>query len=312
MSAKKAARWHGLLLIDKPGGWTSHDVAAKVRKLAGQRQVGHTGTLDPMATGLMAMLLGSATRLEPWLTKMDKVYAGQMQLGLSTDTDDVTGREVLRNNGPWPDEAAVRQALKKREGQGDQVPPAFSAVQVNGQRAYKAAREGRPLELAPRRVTAHRLELTGYRPPLIDFIAEVSSGYYIRSLVRDLGGDFELGGTLTALRRLRVGSWRLEEAVTPAGLEKWSEEDWRSGLRPPAEALPHLPGLVLTEEQAGRFAQGQQVAVDDSPAPAPGQYKILSPEGRLLGLGEIDEFPSLGGAAPRRPFLRPLRVFPVE
>lgn len=310
--SKKAARWHGLLLIDKPGGMTSHDVVAKVRKLAGQKQVGHTGTLDPMATGLMAVLLGSATRLEPWLTKMDKVYAGQMQLGLATDTDDITGREIFRydGGGSWPEEETVRLALQSREGEGDQVPPAFSAIQVDGQRAYKAARAGQPLKLAPRRVTAHRLELTAYQPPLIDFEAEVSSGYYIRSLVRDLGEDLELGGTLTALRRLRVGPWSLEQAVTLAEVENWTDQDWSGKVKTPAEALPHLPGLTLNEEQARRFGMGQKVPVAESATL--GQHKILSPAGLLLGLGETEYKPSFGGTEPREPYLRPLRVFPVE
>lgn len=307
--SSKAARRHGLLLIDKPAGLTSHDVAARVRRLAGQRQVGHTGTLDPMATGLMAVLLGSATRLEPWLTKMDKTYTGRVELGLSTDTDDVTGRELSRCSGPWPDEGAVRKALKSREGEGDQTPPAFSAIQVGGQRAYKAARAGRPLKLDPRRVTARRLELAAYDPPLIDFTAEVSSGYYIRSLARDLGADFGLGGALSALRRERVGPWTAAHAVTLEALAAWNEDDWAVGLITPAGALPHLPALTLDGEPARRFAQGQKVPAVEA-ARSPGQYKILSPEGLLLGLGEIES--SLGGTAPREPFLRPLRVFPVE
>ena len=310
MASKKAAARHGLLLIDKPGGWTSHDVVARVRRLAGQRQVGHTGTLDPMATGLMAVLLGSATRLEPWLTKMDKVYRGQMELGLATDTDDVTGRELSRRGGPWPTEEVVRRALKNREGEGDQIPPAFSAIQVDGQRAHKAARAGRPLRLEARRVTAYRLEPLDWRPPLLDFRAEVSSGYYIRSLARDVGEEFFLGGALSALRRERVGPWSLEAAVTLEELAAWTEEDWRDKLKTPAEALPHWPGLTLDGDQARRFILGQKLPVEEPTAP--GRYKILNPAGLLLGLAETEYKPSLGGTEPRRPFLRPLRVFPVE
>lgn len=306
--AKSAPHRHGLLLLDKPEGMTSHDVVNLVRRAAGQRQVGHTGTLDPMATGLLVLLLGRATRLEPWLTKMDKTYSGQLELGLSTDTDDCTGRVLDRHDGPWPDQAAIRQALAGRVGEGDQIPPAFSAVKVGGRRAYKAARAGEALELKPRRVTARRLELLEYRPPFFDFQAEVSSGFYIRSLARDLGNDLGLGGTLTRLRRETVGPWSLSSAVSPACLAAWTEANWRTGLLPPAEALPHWPVLLLSEAERIRFTQGQKLALD---AARPGQYKILDSQGRLCGLGEIAASPG-DHHQPLGPFLRPLRVFPDD
>lgn len=330
MRAKKPAHYHGLLLIDKPSGWTSHDVVGKLRRLANQRQIGHTGTLDPMATGLMGVLMGSATRLEPWLTKMDKVYSGQLALGLTTDTDDVTGLVVAQWEGDWPAEAKVRETLALYQGSGLQVPPAYSAVQVNGQRAYKAARAGQPLELAGRQVTAHRLELTKYEAPLIDFVAEVSSGYYIRSLARDVGAALEVGGALSSLRRLSVGPWTVAEAFTLEQVEKWSGSDWDNYLKPPAQALPHLSGLILNQTEAAYFAQGRKIALDGhwvvenqtpfdimvAPDRACGEhepplvYKILNPAGQLLGLGELN--PSLGGLSPQVPYLRPLRVFVVN
>lgn len=307
--AKSAPHWHGLLLLDKPEGLTSHDLVNLVRRAAGQRQVGHTGTLDPMATGLLVLLLGRATRLEPWLTKMDKAYWGQLELGLSTDTDDRTGQVLNRHSGPWPDQAAVCRALADRVGEMDQIPPVFSAIKVDGRRAYKAARAGEALELKPRRVTARSLELLDYRPPLIDFRAEVSSGYYIRSLARDLGQALGPGGALTGLRREKVGPWSVSQAVSPERLSAWTDEDWRQGLLPPAEALPHWPVLLLNEAELRRFGQGQKLSLDSAP---PGQYKILDAHGRLCGLGEISPA-SLGGHhQPLGPFLRPLRVFPDD
>jgi tRNA pseudouridine55 synthase len=306
VSAARIAHRHGLLLIDKPAGLTSHDVVARMRKLAGQKRVGHSGTLDPMATGLMVLLLGVATGLEPWLSGLDKSYCGQLELGLSTDTDDLEGRLLKRTAGPWPSEEALVRALGAREGWHEQVPPSYSAVKVQGRRAHQSARAGQPLELAARRVWAGRLRLVSYQPPLADFQAEVGSGYYIRSLARDLGRELGPGAALSRLRRETVGPWSLSRA---AGLEQvaaWSEEDWGRGLIPPAEALPDWPALVLSDEESRRFFQGQTLARPEEPA---GQYRILDPSGRLSGLGRVHDQGSLGAPAPRRPYLRPLRVF---
>lgn len=295
---------HGLLLIDKPGGLTSHDVVAKVRRLVGQKKVGHTGTLDPMATGLLAVILGSATRLEPYLTRLDKTYLGQMELGLTTDTDDLTGRPLRRQGPPWPAEATVQKALEEQEGESDQVPPAFSAVKIAGRRAYRAARAGENLKLPPRRVTAFRLEPLKYEPPRLDFRAEVSFGYYIRSLVRDLGEILGIGGVLSALKREWIGPWSVTQAVTLDELAVWSESDWRLNIRPPATALPHLEALILEDRAALDFVNGRSASAGFHPA---GIYKILNAEGRLIGIGQIDPF--IRDEAPREPFLRPLRVF---
>ena len=310
MSAPRPPRWHGLLLVDKPSGLTSHDVVNRVRGLAGQRQVGHTGTLDPLATGLLALLLGSTTRLEPYLVKADKTYSGRLELGLSTDTDDISGRVLARQSGPWPEQAKVERALKRLEGPREQIPPAYSAIRVAGRRAHQAARAGAPLELKPRLVTARCLELTGYDPPHLDFRAEVSSGYYIRSLARDLGAGLGLGGALTSLRRERVGPWPVTQAALLSEMAGWSEDDWPLRLRPPAEALPHWPALTLAGDSLGRFGQGQTLAMvaETAAGPEAGDYKILDGQGRLIGLGQLSA-PSFGGPSPRGPFLRPLRVF---
>ena len=299
MSGRGAGELEGLLLVDKPRGLTSHDVVARLRRLAGQKKIGHTGTLDPLATGLLAVLFGPATRLAPYLTQMKKTYRGRMELGLATDTDDASGRVLNRHPGPWPTEKEVRQALK--EGESEQTPPAFSAVQVGGRRAHRAARAGSPLELAPRRVTAFRLELIRYQPPEADFEAAVSAGYYIRALARDLGRDLGLGGgALTELKRTGIGPWTLDQAHTLEDLAAWTGDMWRSGLRPPAEALSHWPALVLAEPGSIRhFTQGRRL-----PAAGPaGRYKIIDGQGRLLGLGQIET---------AEPFLRPLRIFPVS
>ena len=308
MSRKSEDRATGLLLIDKPAGLTSHDVVARVRKLAGQKRVGHTGTLDPMATGLLAVLLGRATRLEPWLTKMDKVYTGRIELGLATDTDDVTGRPLARSQGPWPDETVLRQTLAGYEGPHEQRPPAYSAIKVDGRRAHQAARAGTPLELKARPVIARRLEVLVYAPPFFNFRAEVGSGYYIRSLARDLGAELGLGGALSALRRESVGPWSRTGALTLDELAEWTAEDWQQRPVPPAEALPHLTGVTLDEEAARRFGMGQKVAAPDLTG-GPETYKILNQAGDLIGLADCAETSLGGSAVPPGPYLRPLRVF---
>ena len=309
MSAPASDGRRGFLLVDKPAGLTSHDVVARLRRLSGQRKIGHAGTLDPLATGLLVALLGAATRLEPYLSRMDKTYRARVELGLLTDTDDAAGRVLSRHSGPWPTEAEVRLALRAGEGEIEQTPPAFSAVKVAGRRAYREARAGRPLDLAPRRVTARRLEFLSYTPPQLELSAEVSAGYYLRALARDLGQGLGLGGgALTALRRERVGPWSLgEDAWTLEELAGWTEAEWRAGVRPPAETLPHWPALVLADPPALHFTQGRLLG---APGP-PGRYKILDARGRFLGLGQIVDAAGGGENAPRGPVLRPLRVFPA-
>ncbi|MDR1920151.1 MAG: tRNA pseudouridine(55) synthase TruB [Candidatus Adiutrix sp.] len=314
MTSPKSSRWHGLILVDKPKGITSHDVVAGIRRLAGQKRVGHTGTLDPMATGLLVVLLGAAARLEPYLTRLDKTYSGVIELGRKTDTDDSTGRTLYLYDGFCPDEGRLLSAFEAMKGEIEQTPPDYSAVKVGGQRAYKAARAGRPLTLKPRLVTVYRLALTAYRPPFAEFAADVSAGCYIRSLARDLGVGLGLGGAcLTALRRESVGPWPVSKAVSLETLSRGSEDDWRRALMSPAEALPHLPGVVLDEDQRRDFISGRRVAAQPvllAGRVVSGPYKVQNPEGDLLGIGEFFSPSSLGGDKPWGPFLRPLRVFP--
>ncbi|MDR1309501.1 MAG: tRNA pseudouridine(55) synthase TruB [Deltaproteobacteria bacterium] len=296
----------GLLLVDKGGGLTSHDLVNQVRRIAGQKRVGHAGTLDPMATGLMAILLGSATRLEPWLVKSRKSYLATVRLGLSTDSLDVTGQTLSEWPGPWPGPSEAALALGALEGPGLQVPPAISAIKVAGRTAYREARAGRPVELPPRAVTAYSLRLLDYRPPLLTLEAQVSSGYYVRSLARDLGLALGLGGgALSALRRLSIGDFGLDGALTLPS----SREDLLARVMPPRQALGHLPELELPTEALRRLCSG--LGLPAPPQAATGLHKIIAPCGRLAALAENllpgDDDASHG--KPRGPFLRPLRVF---
>jgi tRNA pseudouridine55 synthase len=213
----------GILLIDKPQGWTSFDVVNKVRRIieqggfniTGRKRfpVGHTGTLDPQATGLLVLLLGNYTKRAPELTKLDKTYEVTMRLGQTSTTGDEEG-EKTTVSGKQPDEQAVEAALQQFTGGIMQTPPAYSAVKVNGQRAYKLARAGKAPQLEPRPVTIHRITLDSYEYPDVRFRAHVSSGTYIRTLVEDIGKRLGTGAYMPALRRTKVGSFDISEALT--------------------------------------------------------------------------------------------------
>lgn len=224
----------GLVVVDKPGGMTSHDVVARVRRLAGTRRVGHAGTLDPMATGVLLLGVGRATRLLGHLALADKDYEATVRLGVATDTDDAEGRPVAAAGAPGVPDAAVLAGLADLTGDLAQVPSSYSAVRRNGVRAHQAARAGTPLELAARPVTVHELRLLARRDttvedprgplPVVDLDVAVrcSTGTYVRALARDLGEALGTGGHLTALRRSRVGAFTLDAARTLDQIEaRW-------------------------------------------------------------------------------------------
>jgi len=217
----------GILLIDKPKGWTSFDAVNRVRRIiqhselntTGKKRfpVGHTGTLDPLATGLLVLLLGSSTKQAPALTKLDKTYSVTMCLGQTSTTGDEEGeKSVVSDARPAQDE--VEAALQRFTGDILQTPPIHSAVKVNGQRAYKLARAGKVPELEPRPVHIEKIVLTGYRYPYVDFVVHVSSGTYVRSLVQDIGKALQTGAYMSDLRRLTVGPFRITDAIPVDGL----------------------------------------------------------------------------------------------
>ena len=225
---------NGILLVDKPSGWTSFDVVAKVRSIvrAANRQamadgaainlpkrvkVGHTGTLDPLATGLLVLLLGNYTKRAAELTKLDKTYEVVMKLGMTSTTGDEEGTKTAVD-GRQPEPAEVEAVLQRWTGDIMQTPPIYSAMKLDGVRAYKLARQGKEVVLEPRPARIDRLELTAYEYPLVCFTAEVSSGTYIRSLVEDLGRELGTGAYMSGLRRTRVGQFDLADAVGPQEL----------------------------------------------------------------------------------------------
>jgi len=274
----------GLVIVDKPGGMTSHDVVAKVRRLAGTRKVGHAGTLDPMATGVLVVGVEKATRLLGYLTLTEKEYAATIRLGQSTSTDDAEGE--ITGTAPTGDVSAetIAKAVTGLTGEIQQVPPAVSAIKVDGQRAYKLTRAGAAPEMKPRPVTVYEFTVTEVRrhEDLLDVDATVrcSSGTYIRALARDLGAALGTGGHLTALRRTAVGPYRLEQAQT---LQDLSE---RTRLTPLADAAAAaFPRLDLTADDARRLAHGAQLPLpSELPATQRSPIAAFDPEGVLVAL----------------------------
>lgn len=215
---------NGILLVDKPLGWTSFDAVNKVRRViqnselneTGKKRfpVGHTGTLDPLASGLLVLLLGKYTKKAPELTKLDKTYEVVMRLGQTSTTGDEEGEKTQLSEAV-PDEEAVRTALGRFVGDSMQTPPIYSAIKINGQRAYKLAREGKAPELKARPVHITSIDMTAYVYPEVRFVAEVSSGTYIRSLVEDIGKALGTGAYMSGLRRTRVGNFSIDSAISP-------------------------------------------------------------------------------------------------
>jgi tRNA pseudouridine55 synthase len=286
---------HALLVIDKAEGVTSHDVVQAVRRWSKQRRVGHLGTLDPLATGVLPLALGEATKLSQLLTHGDKSYRGRIRLGIETTTYDREGEAQAEWTGAWPEREQVEKALDRFRGEIEQVPPPFSAVKLGGEAAYRRARRGEPVELPPRRVRLDRVELLGYEPPFVALEVDCSTGTYLRSLAHDLGRMLGTGAHLFELSRTRSGPFRLEQAVRVDELETRG----RAALIPMARATG-LPSFEVPARLAQRVAQGIQLGRHEVPgAPGSGTFQ-LEHKGRLVALLEGESgFPTL----------RTLRVF---
>jgi tRNA pseudouridine55 synthase len=285
----------GLIIVDKPQGWTSHDVVGRMRRLAGTRKVGHAGTLDPMATGVLVVGVNRATRLLTYIVGTGKTYTATIRLGQSTVTDDAEGEVTGGRIAAAVTEEAIRDTVDSLTGAIDQVPSSVSAIKVNGQRSYARVRSGEEVALQARRVTVDRFEVHEVRRvnggKLQDVLVTVdcSSGTYIRALARDLGAALGVGGHLTALRRTAVGPFSLAQAAT---LEELANELRMVGLDDAARLLFRC--RELDAEEAASISHGRRIAADPSPAgPAPadvaaavGPVAAFAPDGRLIALLE--------------------------
>lgn len=270
----------GLVIVDKPAGMTSHDVVGRCRRIFGTRKVGHAGTLDPMATGVLVVGIERATKILGLLTSADKSYGATIRLGQTTTTEDAEGEVLQTVSATDVSDAQIESAIAALRGEIEQIPSAVSAVKVGGQRAYKLAREGRPVELAPRRVRIDRFDVLEIRRQdgLVDVDVKVdcSSGTYIRALARDVGAALGVGGHLTALRRTRVGNFGLDQARDLDALA----DDPRLSYSLDEACLLSFPRRDLTAEEAESASHGRALA----PAGIEGIYAATAPDGRVIAL----------------------------
>jgi len=302
----------GVLVINKPAGWTSHDVVARARTLLGMPKVGHTGTLDPAATGVLVLCLGRATRIAEYLMHADKAYRAVLRLGVATDTQDATGTVIGRVAETLPDRAAIVAVMNRFVGRRQQVPPMYSAVKVQGVPLYKAARAGRTVSRPPREFTVRSLEIlsispttesakvgaggasAGPPPAMIDVMFDVvcSKGTYVRTLCADIGEALGVGGHLASLERRRVGRFGLEQALSLdelAGLAERGATETR--LYTLAAALADLPALHIDCDAVEGLRHGvavpvSQVVSSEGAWTAGAFVRLLSPDGRLVGIGK--------------------------
>jgi len=262
---------NGLLLIDKPGGSTSHDAVATVRRALGTKKVGHAGTLDPMATGLLVMGVGRGTRLLRFLGDQVKTYVGSFRLGIETDTLDAEGTVTRRTPVEEMAEEQVVAAMSLLEGDLLQRPPAYSAVKVGGRKLYEAARHGETIHASPRAIRVERFELAMFASPDVDFVVRCSGGTYVRMLAADVGARLGCGAHLTRLRRTAIGSFDVAAARPP--------ED-PGELLPLEQAVAHLPRVELQPDEAVAVSHGRILG----PAGLVGPYAVFAPDGRVLGV----------------------------
>jgi len=291
--ATPASQEAGVLPVDKPVGPTSHDAVAIARRALGIRRIGHTGTLDPFASGLLLLCVGSATRISEYLTALPKTYDAVLGLGVQTDTHDHTGTVTARSED-WRQVSSelLARALGRRAGKQWQVPPGHSAKKVGGERLYAKARRGEAVKAAPAMVEIMEIGLTAWEPPHASFRATVSSGTYIRAIARDVGAELGCYAHLVELRRTAIGSHQVSDALP---LDRLQAGDFADYLLDPLAALPHLPRLALDDGTADAIRHGQ-------PAPAPPGFDaplaLLVWRGALLAVAAA----TLGWLHPRKVF----------
>ena len=278
----------GLLLVDKPGGMTSHDVVARARRVLSVRKVGHAGTLDPMATGLLILGVGAATRLLGYVGGHDKTYEATIRLGQATVTDDREGEVLSTSSTAHLDDDAVRAALAQQTGALQQVPSSVSAVKVEGRRSYDRVRAGEDVELAPRSVTVHALDVHRIHRPTpdlvdVDVTVTCTAGTYIRAIARDAGAALGVGGHLTALRRTASGPFAVAQAAPVEDAGAALLAGGGAGFLPLTDAAASLfPVRALTAEETRALFYGQRIAATG----APGPHAAVDPDGRLAALVE--------------------------
>ena len=276
---------NGILVIDKSAGWTSQDVAAKLRGVFHERRVGHGGTLDPMATGVLPIFIGRATRAAEFLESAEKEYVAGLRLGVVTDTQDTSGN-ILETHPVAVTREEVQAALRQFLGPIEQIPPMYPAIKINGQKLYELARRGQEVERKPRSITIHELELLEGADA--DYLLRVrcSKGTYVRTLCHDLGRALGCGGCMSSLRRTRAGSFTLSQAVTMQQVLNFAAEQAPQALLMPVDAVFSMhPPLIVTMGQAAKLKNGAQIKDWQF---RPGTYRVYAEDGEFLLLGRVE------------------------
>jgi len=290
----------GLILVNKHQGCTSHDIIIEIRKILNIQKIGHFGTLDPLATGLMLIAVGKATRFSPFFLKLDKLYKGQIKLGFSTNTYDSSGEPTSSANLEEPEEKLIFDAIKKLEGEINQIPPLFSAKKYKGKPLYKLARKKKEVKLKPSSVFIHFFRIKKYHPPFIDFEVKCSAGTYVRSLAHDLGQILGCGAHLSELVRTEIGTFRISNAFFQEEIKRLAgQKKFEDFLIPLELLLPQFPKVILKDKGSALVKNGNAVSPDNiskmvrqdsHQAPDLKEekmiFRLFSLEGKLLALAK--------------------------
>lgn len=275
---------NGIILIDKPQDWTSHDVVAKLRGILHERRIGHSGTLDPLATGLLVVFVGRATRAVEFAEADSKEYIAGLRLGLSTDTQDISGN-VIAECSDLPDEGAVRRAVNGFIGDIEQIPPMYSAIKIGGKKLYELARKGQSVERAPRKITVSSIEIIGREGG--DYLLKIacSKGTYVRTLCNDIGASLGCGACMSSLRRVRAGAFSIEDAHSIDEVENAANEGQLVDIMLPVDTLfSALPELKVPESTVNRLKTGNIIKI----SAADGDYRVYSDSAEFLLVGKVE------------------------
>ena len=275
---------NGIILIDKPQDWTSHDVVAKLRGILHERRIGHSGTLDPLATGLLVVFVGRATRAVEFAEADSKEYIAGLRLGLSTDTQDISGN-VIAECSDLPDEGAVRRAVNSFIGDIEQIPPMYSAINIGGKKLYELARKGQSVERAPRKITVSSIEIIGREGG--DYLLKIacSKGTYVRTLCNDIGASLGCGACMSNLRRISAGAFSVESAHSIDEVENTANEGQLVDIMLPVDTLfSAWPELKVSESAAKRLKTGNIIKI----SAADGDYRVYSDSGEFLLVGKVE------------------------
>lgn len=270
----------GIIIINKPSGCTSHDIVSKIRKELNIKKVGHTGTLDPLATGVLPILLGGGTKLSKYLINHDKEYIATITLGVRTDTGDIEGKIIEKKEIAEISEIQIKEVLESFKGKQQQIPPMYSAIKVKGKKLYEYARNGEKIEIEPRNIEIYNIELLGFSQKEITIKVSCSKGTYIRTLCEDIAIKLNTLGTMSALQRTKVGEFKLEQAITIEELT--NENTLKNSLITPEKLFLDKPKMELNHNELVQFLNGMRIKEKNEN----GLYRIYV-EGKFVGIGEI-------------------------